>query len=61
MTKKEAEALFKELFLPQLDKTDKPRLRMTWNNFVDTLQKYNQITMKQAATWNQPQFIKGGK
>lgn len=57
MTKKQAEQQFKELFKEVLQSNDKPLKRMTWNDFIDSLNKNGQITDKQATTWTQPKFI----
>jgi len=58
MTKKQAETLFKDCYLPFIPKNDKPALREAWNNFTDSLCKNGEITLRQYETWTHPRFIK---
>lgn len=60
MTKQDAIQDFKDNILPTLDHTDKPLVRMTWNDYVDRLQRHGAITEKQASTWEQPKFVSRG-
>lgn len=38
---------------------DWPLRRMTWNNFIDGLEKSGQISHEDAYSWGQPDFIRG--
>lgn len=57
MTKQQAVDYFRAWILPNLDITDRSLVRMTWNDYVDGLEKDGEITERQAATWTQPKFI----
>lgn len=68
MTKNEALQGFREVYLPEIRKTerknagDTPRRsyvdevmrREEWNNYVDSLQKDGQVTRWQADNWTNP-------
>jgi len=60
LTKKEVEQIFKtefKDFLKECNTTpkDKPAKREAWNNYIDYLQKDNQINPK--SDWVHPKFI----
>jgi hypothetical protein len=58
MTKKEAVRRFKDYVLPHVynlyGKKDKPAVRQSWCEFVDSLERDRYITPKQAFTWDNP-------
>ena len=58
ITKKEAEKIFKEDFLTELNKKDKILIKTEWNNFTDSLCKDGQISEKQDNNWDYPRFCK---
>ena len=58
MTKKDAEKIFKENFLTELNKKDKILIKTEWNNFTDSLCKDGQISEKQYNNRDYPRFCK---
>ena len=58
MTKKQAEASFKELMGESLNSTDKIAIRTEWGFYIDSLCKDGQITHKQYNNWTLPRFCK---
>lgn len=66
MNKAQAEALFREHFMPHIRQQegrviDKPLRRMVWNNFVDGLHRSGEITEHQMQTWDQPRGLEKWK
>lgn len=57
LTKKQADQMFRQEYLPNLDQTDRPAVRFAWSCFIDDLQKSRKITAEQAANWSQPVFV----
>jgi hypothetical protein len=51
---------FTKFVYPTLPHKDATAVRTAWNEFVDSLQKSGNITENQAATWDQPAFVKKG-
>lgn len=58
MTKADALKMWRQDIKPIVvqfhGKGDSIALRESWNDFVDTLAKHNQISWHQADTWSQP-------
>lgn len=61
MTKAEAEAQWREHYLPSVraqfeknGRVDEPARAESWNNYTDALCKNGDITKRQYATWTHP-------
>lgn len=54
-TKAQAVADFKANYLPTLNQSDRPLVRMTWNDYIDGLTKDGSI--RPGSDWTQPDFI----
>lgn len=57
MTKAQAWADFKTIYLPGIPANDKPGRREAWNNYTDGLMKDGLITAKQYETWDHPKGL----
>lgn len=65
MTKADADAAFREHYLPGILRqeaetgpgVDGPMRREAYNNYVDHLAKDGQISERQAATWTHPRWL----
>lgn len=53
MKKSEVVTMFNEIIEGQ-DKNDKPLMRMTWNDLLDSLEKDGSITRAKSDTWVKP-------
>lgn len=53
ITRKEFEAYFKIEIEPHISKTDKPALRQTWNDTIDSLCK-DKTLPERARDWSHP-------
>lgn len=58
-TKAQAVADFKENILPGLNQSDRPLVRMSWNDYVDSLSKAGSI--RPGSDWVQPAFVSRSK
>lgn len=58
LTKIQVEKMFKREVYPNLDKSDKPAIRLAWHIFIDTLCKDGEISLRQYESWSVPSFIK---
>lgn len=58
ITKKQAVANFRSDLLPHLNESDRPAVRMAWNDYVDGLVKSGQA--RPGTDWVQPDFVSKG-
>lgn len=51
--------IWREEYMPYIDRHDKPALRESWNNFTDFLCKNGDITQEEYNDWGYPWECEG--